>query len=731
MARTRLSHARMSLRRLLLLLVAIVLVPLIVTQAAVYALWYRAQRADELRDDAATARAVAMTLDEKIADIAHQELAVGDAADALWPAEREKVSRLLANTAREYALVSYFHWVSPEGAILASSDARAVGIEIGDRDYFKEALSAQGWAVSDVITSRLTGVSVFVLARAVRDDAGTVRGAVVASVECPRLADAFPTDSIDEGSAVFVFDSAGALVVASPPTAVPGTDKGAEARMLARALAGEEDVGAFYDDRTREARLGAYVPMRPMGWVAAVSRPRGAALAPLAASLPWIVALLAAGVAISVLSGFGVTSWIVKSVRRVQRHAEALGRGEDDPGEPASVRELADLSAAFERAAADIIEAREKAQEGQAILDTLMEHIPAGIVIADAPGMRIRAASRYGVDLVRAADESEVRPADWPEQLRKYNADGTPMAEDELPLTRAIRRGEVTTNLELYIRRPGMEGMVPVLVSAAPIHDSGGRIIGGVLVWRDIADIKEAMDRLETTAAELERSNRDLEQFAYVASHDLQEPLRMITGYLQLIERRYKGSLDEDADEFINFAVDGAARMQRLITDLLTYSRVGARGSPFGPVDMEEVLEHAMENLEGAIEESGAVVTHDALPTVHGDKTQLTQLLQNLIGNALKFRGEAAPAVHVAAEPYDRRWRFSVRDNGIGIESQYERRIFLIFQRLHGRREYPGTGIGLAICKKIVDRHGGRIWVESEPGRGSTFFFTLEAQGET
>ncbi len=240
-------------------------------------------------------------------------------------------------------------------------------------------------------------------------------------------------------------------------------------------------------------------------------------------------------------------------------------------------------------------------------------------------------------------------------------------------------------------------------------------------------------------AEELARSNAELEQFAYVASHDLQEPLRMVTSYLQLIERRYKDKLDHKGNEFIAYAVDGARRMQTLINDLLSYSRVSTRGQPFVTVDCNAVLKNALGNLKIAIQESSAVITHDALPTVIGDATQLTQLFQNLIGNAIKFRSELSPQVHIGVKE-TREMRensspsspsshnellFYVRDNGIGIESQYAERIFVIFQRLHARGKYPGTGIGLAICKKIVERHSGRIWVESEPGKGTIFYFTI------
>ena len=243
------------------------------------------------------------------------------------------------------------------------------------------------------------------------------------------------------------------------------------------------------------------------------------------------------------------------------------------------------------------------------------------------------------------------------------------------------------------------------------------------LIQEDRA-LAEASQALEQSVAELTRSNADLQQFAYVASHDLQEPLRMVASYTQLLSRRYKGKLDADADEFIGYAVEGANRMQQLIKDLLAYSRVTTRGA-FEPLETDRALEAALANLHMAIEKERAVVTHDPLPRVVADGTQLTQLFQNLVSNALKFHGDRPPRVHISAVQRGDEWVFAVRDDGIGIDPQYADRIFVIFQRLHTSAEYPGTGIGLALCKKIVERHGGRIWVESHVGHGATFYFTM------
>jgi PAS domain S-box-containing protein len=244
------------------------------------------------------------------------------------------------------------------------------------------------------------------------------------------------------------------------------------------------------------------------------------------------------------------------------------------------------------------------------------------------------------------------------------------------------------------------------------------------------ADLERANAELGRQAAELARSNAELEQFAYVASHDLQEPLRMVSSFTQLLAKRYRGRLDADADEFVGYVVEGAVRMQALINDLLMYSRVGRKDKGLTAVDCGAIVATACANLRNTIDETGAAVTIDPLPTLVAESTQLLQLFQNLIGNALKFTKAGPPRIHLGASRRGPEWIFWVKDNGIGIESRYAERIFQVFQRLHNRKEYPGTGIGLAICKKVVERHGGRIWVESKPGHGSVFYFTLPAWDE-
>ena len=275
----------------------------------------------------------------------------------------------------------------------------------------------------------------------------------------------------------------------------------------------------------------------------------------------------------------------------------------------------------------------------------------------------------------------------------------------------------------------GTEFPIELAITMVP-QDDGPAFTGFI---RDVseqvqAEVARRRAELEQqrSAKDLERSNQELQNFAYVASHDLQEPLRTLSGFSDLMSRRYRGRLDAEADEYLGYIRDGASRLQALIRDLLEYSRVGTRGGVPAPVESEEVLREALADLHAAEYESAAQISQDPLPRVCADRTQLRQLLVNLIGNAIKYRRpDLEPRIHVSAQSAEGFWQFSVRDNGLGIEPQHFDRVFLIFQRLHGRGEYAGTGIGLAICKKIVQRHGGRLWLESTAGEGSTFFFTL------
>ena len=346
----------------------------------------------------------------------------------------------------------------------------------------------------------------------------------------------------------------------------------------------------------------------------------------------------------------------------------------------------------------------------------LFDEAPVGYHELDTEG-RIRRVNRTELAMLDYTEEEMLGHTVCEFVVEREECRQTTLAKiaGKIPGGRAFER--------TFRRKDG--SLLPVLIEDLVLRDAGGRVTGIRSTVLDITDRKRAEEDLKKTMEDLARSNKELEQFAYVASHDLQEPLRMVSSYVDLLARRYKGKLDADADEFIAYAVDGSRRMQRMIEDLLAFSRVGTRGKPLQPTDANVALDHALSNLQVAIEEARAVVTHDPLPTVMADETQLVQLFQNLIDNAVKFRGKDPPRCHVSAQDNGNAWVFSVRDNGIGIDPQYFDRIFVIFQHLHPARRYQGTGIGLSICKKIVERHGGRIWIESQKGKGSTFFFSI------
>jgi len=416
--------------------------------------------------------------------------------------------------------------------------------------------------------------------------------------------------------------------------------------------------------------------------------------------------------------------------RRMAERSEVYGRrksGEEFPAEVAISRTMVGGEMRFTAILRDVSDRRRTEQalrESEELFRTALQWSPIGMGIRELDG-RWMAVNRALCSLVGYTEEELLR-LDF--RGISHPDDAEPDAVMASEMLDGLREGYARE--KRYLHKDGH--VVWALLAVTLVRGQDGEPRFFITQMKDITARKRAEALVERQTEELARSNAELEQFAYVASHDLQEPLRMVASYTQLLSRRYSGQLDEKADRWIGYAVDGAQRMQALINDLLALSRVGTHGRAMESCDCDAVLARVLESLEVAVMESGARVTADRLPVVHADAIQIGQLFQNLVSNALKFRRPGVPPeIHVGVESHDMGggpgWLFTVRDNGIGMDPSYTEQVFVLFQRLHGRDEYPGTGIGLAICRKIVERHGGRIWVDSAPDEGSTFSFTLPA----
>jgi len=485
-------------------------------------------------------------------------------------------------------------------------------------------------------------------------------------------------------------------------------------------LAGTDGVG-FYRDYRGEAVIGAYKWLPQYRMCILTELNQSEAYAPII-QFGWILISVTALTALTVaLLAIFFSRTLTRPIQKLAEGAEEIGRGNLDHvvGTTAS-DEIGELSRAFDRMTQELKKttvSRDALLRERNFSDSVINSLPGIFYLFDEKGHFIR----WNQNFEKVTEyPTEVIPEINPLDLFS-GEDKNRVAEK---IQNVFIAGEDLVEADL-VSRSGKR--TPYFLTGRNVSIGEIKLLIGTGL--DITERRLAEARLKRVHEELQRSNRELEQFAYVASHDLQEPLRMVSSYTQLLARRYEDKLDQDARDFIHYAVDGATRMQQLIQDLLTFSRVATRGQPSTRIHAQNVLENAISNLQTVITETGAQITHDALPEVYADRTQLVQVFQNLIGNAIKFRksGES-PRVHISSEKIGAEWVFSVQDNGIGINPKYFDRIFVIFQRLHTRETYPGTGIGLALCKRIVERHGGRIWVESQPDMGTVFKFTFPIQ---
>ena len=407
---------------------------------------------------------------------------------------------------------------------------------------------------------------------------------------------------------------------------------------------------------------------------------------------------------------------ISKPILELSKIAKKVSKGDfTQKADIKSKDEIGSLAETFNIMTSDLQTSRNNLQSAKDYTDNIIKSLIDTLIVTDSDGI-IRMINKSALELLgynRDEIIGEKLSVIFPEQ---------DLPKDERLIDTYISKEYVSKAEVRYQTKTGE--IIPVSISSSVIKDINDEIDGIVFVAQDISDYKRA-EQLARSSEALERSNKELEQFAYVASHDLQEPLRMISSYVQLLKRRYADNLDSNANEFIGYAVDGAERMKILIRDLLAFSRIGTKGEEFKITSTKTILEEIITNLEISIKENNVVITNDPLPDLVVDRTQITQLFQNLISNAIKYRGDESPKIRIEVQDKYNEWLFSFKDNGIGIDPKYADQIFVIFQRLHGKGEYSGTGIGLSIAKRIVERHGGQIWVESEPGKGSAFKFTI------
>lgn len=671
---------------------------------------------------------------------------------------------LLVRLLKEYPLYTTIGVVDKDGLIVCSAIPLNKPFTVTDRPWFWRVSKTLDFSMGDYQIGKTTHKPSLAFAHPFLDEDGRFQGAVFASLDLAWVNELVAKEELPSDTTITIMDTNGMILAHSPhgeqvigklmpdaPLCKIILARKGEGTAEAPGIDGKMRLHAFQPLKTVQGGKGAYVDV---GIPVSVAYASGHGLLVRNVVLLGLVAVLMVMVAHVLGSVF-----VVRQFKSLVQTAKRLSGGDLDARTEIDHRagEFGELAQAFDEMADSLerrlIELRSAEAELRRSQDELERRV----------AQRTEELATANQELHAYAEELQDLYNNAPCGYHSLDGDGVFVNINECELSwlgysreelvGKMKLGDVLTpeSRELFctvfpkfkergwvrdveyqmIRKDGT--IFPVLLSATAIKDEEGHFVMSRATMFDITDLVVAQRALERTAAELRRSNEELQQFAYVASHDLQEPLRMVAGYTQLLAKRYKDKLDQDANEFIAFAVDGARRMQQFINDLLQFSRVGTRGDTFEMGDLSQSVDEAIRNLELAIEEAHATVTYDALPTVSFDKGQMTQVFQNLISNAIKFKSAQPPRVHISAELRGEAWEISVRDNGIGIEPEHFDRVFVIFQRLHSREEYPGTGIGLALCKRIIERHGGQIRVESKKGEGSNFCFTIprvSANGE-
>jgi PAS domain S-box-containing protein len=645
--------------------------------------------------------------------------------------DRDRIEHNLKFALESIKEFDTIHFIDLTGHIVISTVDNIAVTDMSDREYFKEALKGNEF-ITDVLFGRGTHRFIIVFSSPVFDYNNNVIGTIIGSVNLGSIDKIIEDIETLPGKDIYIVDSEGYMITESKfldelikKGMVEETSRmniQINSELYKKAINGNIQTNSYYDYRGEEV-FGTYRWTNNGKWLIISEIDKSELMKGLHHQLFSVIASLVLILALSIFIALRFTKRIEGPINHLIKSSTVIQGGNykhrvDQDVVSAGPEELVILCNAFNEMSATIDSHMITVQESEQKYKALMDHNPDMVFSLDDEGKIQEINSVVTRILGYETDEvigQHFTPFIEPEDLEKTikyfgqairgianNFEILLMAKDKNPLLFSITLFPIITNKEIK----GVYG-----------------------IGKDITQVKLAEATLIEYSKKLEQSNKDLQQFAYIASHDLQEPLRMVTSYLQLLEKRYKTSLDQDAHEFIDFAVDGAKRMQKLIRDLLNYSRINTQGNEFKAVDSQEIFEQVLDNLEFKIKEKDVEISSDPLPVVHGDETQLIQLLQNLIANSIKFNDKKKCSIHISAEKRALNWIFSVRDNGIGIPKQYEERIFTIFQRLHTRDEYEGTGIGLAICKRIVERHGGTIWFESREGEGSTFNFTVPIAG--
>lgn len=645
--------------------------------------------------------------------------------------DRERIEYNLKFALESINEFDTIHFIDMTGNIVISTVENPAVTDMSDREYFKEALKGNEF-ITDVLFGRGSHRFIIVFSSPVFDYNHNVIGTVIGSVNLRSIDKIIGDIETSYGKDIYIVDREGYMITESKfldelihKGLVKETSRmniKVDSALYQKALNGGVQEAAYIDYRGVEV-FGTYRWTNNGKWLIISEIDKNELLKGIYHQLYSIIASLILILAMSIYIALKFTKKIEEPIKHLIKSTSIIQGGNykhrvDYEVVSSGPEELMVLCDAFNEMSATIDSHVRTVEESEQTYRALMYYNPDMVFSLDTEGkvreINSAVTSMLGYEIQEAVGQhisTFIEPGDMEKTSNYVNQalEGKP------------------NNFEIFLMRKDKNAL-QFSITLFPIITNG--IINGVYgIGKDITKIRLAEDTLIDYSKKLEQSNKDLQQFAYVASHDLQEPLRMVTSYLQLLEKRYKENLDKDAHEFIDFAVDGAKRMQKLIRDLLNYSRVSTQGNEFKLVNSQEVLERVLRNIEHKIREKDVQITSDPLPMIVGDENQLVQLLQNLIVNGIKFNDKEKSHIHISAEKKDTNWIFSVKDNGIGIREEYQERIFTIFQRLHTRDEYEGTGIGLAICKRIMERHDGLIWVESKGKGGTTFYFSVPIIG--